>query len=653
MTGLLDQLLRMIHSSHSATAVFGRYVPLPAALEALSKSSAAMSDLVVPGEISSAITLFFCEPRLDTILTRQSQDRDLCVVAAFLSAIWIEARSKGRECDLWDPIAFTLFASALEALSSEIEISGFSSFMERVQAQTSFDDVLFHFLGASAWICVVEAHLALNISRCEALLIGPPSRIIEDAALEYFGSAGSPSGKYSRPILGLLNTMVDRLDDARTRLKKISSDLSSETQGEKHACRTIEAQCRHVAVAAAGARLGLRALSGAERDGLLRAMAAALRADTLVILEANRKDVEAGSALSLAMLDRLRLDAGRIESMASAVEQIAAQPDPVGAVLESRRLASGIQLEKRRVPLGVVLIIYESRPNVTSDAAALCIRSGNAVVLRGGKEAAATNQAIAESLRGALRPHGLENAVGFVETTDRDAINCLVRMEGIIDLVIPRGGPGLIRAVTDAARIPVVKHDAGNCHVYVDEHLDGLEDAAERVVVNAKVQRPGVCNAAEKLLVHSKVAARMLPRLCAALRKAGVELRGDERARAIAPSMVAATETDWATEYLDLVMAIRVVDSLEEAAAHIRRWGSQHTEAIITSSSEAAERFIALVDSASVMVNCSTRFADGGEIGLGAEIGISTSKLHSRGPMGAADLTTTQWVLVGDGQVRR
>lgn len=414
----------------------------------------------------------------------------------------------------------------------------------------------------------------------------------------------------------------------------------------------VGSHCVKVVQAAADARLTLRACLPEQRTAALRAVARSLRAAELTILEANRRDLQAAGELSSAMIDRLRLDPGRLESIAAAVDGIAGQSDPVGSVIESRTLRSGIALEKRRVPLGVVLIIYESRPNVTSDAAALCIRSGNAVVLRGGKEAIETNRAIVAAIRAGLAEHRLEGALGFIELTDRSAIEVLVRMTGLIDLVIPRGGLALIKAVTESSLIPVVKHDAGNCHVYVDKHLEGLESAAARIVVNAKAQRPGVCNAAEKLLIHGAVAPRLLPGLCAALREAGVELRGDPQARAIEPALLRASDADWPAEYLALIMAVRVVDSLEQAAEHIRRFGSQHTEAIITSSPEAAERFISLVDSASVMVNCSTRFADGGEIGLGAEIGISTSKLHARGPMGAADLTTTQWVLRGSGQTR-
>jgi glutamate-5-semialdehyde dehydrogenase len=338
--------------------------------------------------------------------------------------------------------------------------------------------------------------------------------------------------------------------------------------------------------------------------------------------------------------------------MARAVDDIAEQPDPVGRVVEGRVLPNAIRLEKRRVPIGVILVIYESRPNVTSDAAALCLKAGNAVILRGGKEAAHSNGAIIDAIRAPLERRNVADAVCFVDVPDRHAIAELLQLRGKIDLCIPRGGPALMKAVTDVAKIPVVKHDAGNCHLYLDAHLDGLEQTAIDIAINAKTQRPGVCNAIETLLVHRDAAPSILPKLGEALREKGVELRADERALTLLPGAIAATDADWDTEYLDLILAVRIVDSLDDAAAHIRAHGSSHTEAIVTSSIAAAERFVALVDSANVMINCSTRFADGGEYQLGAEIGISTDKLHARGPMGAEDLTTFQWVLAGRGQVR-
>ena len=414
----------------------------------------------------------------------------------------------------------------------------------------------------------------------------------------------------------------------------------------------IRSECRALAERARAAQRRLALLTGAERDGILRDTAASLRARESDILRANERDLRAGADLDEAMRDRLRLDADRVKAIARAVDEIAAQPDPVGRVVDGRRLANGLRLEKRRVPLGVVLMIYESRPNVTADASALCLKAGNAVVLRGGKEAAHSNGAIVEAVRAPLDARGLADAVGFVATPDRAAIPELLALEGLIDLCVPRGGPGLMRAVTDVARIPVVKHDAGVCHIYLDEHLDGLEETATRIVVNAKVQRPGVCNAVETLLVHAAHAGAPLTRLGAALRAEGVELRCDERALRAIDGAVPASDDDWGAEFLAKVLAVRVVDSLEDACAHIERHGSGHTDAIITSSVRAAQAFVARTDSANVMVNCSTRFADGGQYGLGAEIGISTEKLHARGPMGAEDLTTFQWVVEGDGQVR-
>ncbi len=416
----------------------------------------------------------------------------------------------------------------------------------------------------------------------------------------------------------------------------------------------IAAHCGRLADRAVGASRALAGASGADRDRALLAIADALDAGRPAILDANAEDLAAAASagLSDAMTDRLRLDDARLDGMAQAVRGIARQPDPVGTVVEGRTLPNGIALEKRRVPIGVVLIIYESRPNVTSDAAALCLKAGNAVILRGGKEALHSNRAIAACIAAGLAQSGLDtDAVQLVETTDRGAIGELLKMEGRIDLCIPRGGPGLIRTVVEQSRIPVLKHDAGNCHVYVDARCDPA--MAEAICVNAKASRPGVCNAAETLLFHADAAeAGVLRRVCTALAGLGVEVRGDARVQAEFPAATTATADDWATEYLDLTVAVRVVDSLEQAAQHINHYSSRHTEAIITDDYAAAERFTRLIGSANVMINCSTRFADGGEYGLGAEIGISTDKLHARGPVGAADLTTTQWVARGSGQTR-
>lgn len=409
---------------------------------------------------------------------------------------------------------------------------------------------------------------------------------------------------------------------------------------------------RQIVEAASVARLAIRRLSGDQRSALLHEIARSIRSNAQTILSANARDMNAAVSLSAAMRDRLMLNDGRVESIASAVESIANQPDPVGKVIEQRVLRSGIKLEKRRVPLGVVLVIYESRPNVTVDAAALCLKAGNAVVLKGGREAIESSSALAECMDEPLQRAGVAGAVAFIRDPDREVTGEILGMADLIDLAIPRGGPGLMRFVSERARMPVIKHDAGVCHVYIDAELDELADDAVAIVINAKTQRPGVCNAIETLLVHENLAETMLPVLGDALTNAGVEIRGDQRACALIPGCLQATEEDWPREYLDLIVAVRVVASLEEACEHIRRHGSGHTDAIVTSSKRSADRFVALVDSASVMVNCSTRFADGAEYGLGAEIGISTEKLHARGPMGAEDLTTFQWVLEGEGQIR-
>ncbi|MFK7788501.1 MAG: glutamate-5-semialdehyde dehydrogenase [Phycisphaeraceae bacterium] len=416
----------------------------------------------------------------------------------------------------------------------------------------------------------------------------------------------------------------------------------------------LTAYCDTLADRALSASRSLAMSSGQQRNDALRAMAKAIRDSKTDLQTANTKDLEAGKAngLSPAMLDRLELTDARIASMADSVDQIAEQPDPVGKVIEGRVLDNGIKLTKLRVPIGVVLIIFESRPNVTSDAAALCLKSGNATVLRGGKEAMHSNQAIAKCVQQGIESAGIDPAaVQLVETTDRAAVGKLLKMEGKIDVCIPRGGESLIRAVVEQAHIPVIKHYTGNCHVYIDANCD--EQMAIDICVNSKAQRTGVCNAAETLLFHADAAERgVLRKVCEGLAEQGVEVRGDSRALAEFGQAKTATDEDWATEYLDKIVAVRVVDSLEQAAQHINHYGSKHTDAIVTTDLRAADQFVKTIDTANAFVNCSTRFSDGGQYGLGAEIGISTDKLHARGPMGAEDLTTTKWVAYGNGQTR-
>jgi glutamate-5-semialdehyde dehydrogenase len=412
-------------------------------------------------------------------------------------------------------------------------------------------------------------------------------------------------------------------------------------------------QCRSLAERAKSAARILTNAPGAAKDDWLRRSAASLRHRAAELIDANRNDIAAASdyGLSAAAIDRLTLDPKRVESIASALESVVALPDPIGEVITSSRRPNGLDVTQVRVPLGVVLFIYESRPNVTADAAALCVKSGNAVILRGGKEALHSNVAIHRILADELAAAGLPaDAVQLVGTTDRAAVGHLLGMEGLIDLAIPRGGESLIRRVAAEARMPVLKHYHGNCHVYVDASAD--IPTAVKIIVNAKAQRPGVCNAVETLLVHRSIAPRFLPAAADALIGAGVELRGDEASRAIVPSMLAATEADWDTEYLAKILAVGVVDSLSAAVDHITKHGSGHTDAIVTTDLASARRFVAEVDSAAVIVNASTRFNDGGELGLGAEIGISTDKFHARGPCGLRELTTTKWVVYGDGHVR-
>ena len=401
----------------------------------------------------------------------------------------------------------------------------------------------------------------------------------------------------------------------------------------------------------------LSTLTGATKTDALRRMAAAIRAGRDALVEANAGDIDAAveAKLEPALVERLRLNEKRIESMAAGVEQIAAQVDPVGQIIEGYVRPNGLRIQRLRVPLGVVLFFYESRPNVTSDAAALCLKSGNAVILRGGKEAFHSNRAIARIVADSLKQSDIDPAaVQLVESTDRALVPPLLKLNRYIDLAIPRGGKSLIEAVVKDATMPVLKHYDGNCHVYVDSATEGMEREVREVCVNAKTSYPGgaVCNAVEHLLFHKDAAARLLPKVCEDLAARNVEVRGDERTRAHYPKAKPATDADWDTEYLSFVIGVKVVDSLDEAVNHINEHGSHHTDAILTGSARAADEFVKRVDSASVMVNASTRFADGGEYGLGAEIGISTDKLHARGPMGATDLTTYKWVVTGDGHVR-
>jgi glutamate-5-semialdehyde dehydrogenase len=404
------------------------------------------------------------------------------------------------------------------------------------------------------------------------------------------------------------------------------------------------------------ARGAARAMSRADsgkKDAALRAIAAAIEAGAATLKAENAKDLEAGrkQGLDAALLDRLELNDARIAAMAGGLREIALLPDPVGSISDLKFRPSGIQVGRMRVPLGVIGIIYESRPNVTADAAGLCLKSGNAAILRGGSEALFSNQAIARCIHAGLAQAGLPaDAVQVIETTDRAAVGELVRMKEYVDVIVPRGGKGLIERISAEARVPVIKHLHGVCHTYIDDQAD--LDKAIKVAFNAKTQRYGTCNTMETLLVAQGIAARVLPPLAQQYLAAGVELRGCVRTRAILGSIHAATEADWDEEYLAPILAIRVVDDLDAAIEHIAVHGSAHTDAIVTESLTRAQRFLREVDSSSVMVNASTRFADGFEYGLGAEIGISTDKLHARGPVGLEGLTTLKFIVLGDGHIR-
>ncbi len=411
----------------------------------------------------------------------------------------------------------------------------------------------------------------------------------------------------------------------------------------------LKQQMRLLAERSRDASRALAKLDTTTKNSLLRAMADQMQQSSERIRYANTQDLNAAkdAGLSSAMLDRLTLTEKRISEMAWGMREVAELPDPVGKTISEWTRPNGIRIQKVRVPIGVILIIYESRPNVTADAACLCFKTGNAVILRGGSEAIHSNLAIAEAMN---VPGVPPNSITVVPTTDRAAIDELLKLDDLINLCIPRGGEGLIRAVAEKSRIPVIKHYKGVCHVYVDREADF--DMAEKIVVNAKCQRPGVCNAIETLLIDEKIADKFLPRISKALGDRKVELRGDERTRQLVSTAKPATEDDWYAEYLDLILAVRVVNGVSEAVDHITKYGSAHSDAIITGSKATAEKFLRDVDSSSVFWNASTRLADGGQYGFGAEIGISSDKIHARGPMGIEELTSYKFVVVGDGQVR-
>lgn len=430
--------------------------------------------------------------------------------------------------------------------------------------------------------------------------------------------------------------------------------MNVKTEGEKSMdSGQIEAMVTEIAKQARRASRRLNALPAAVKDRVLLKTADALQEERAYITGENEKDLAAGreKGLSAAMLDRLALTDKVIDSMVQGLREVAALPDPVGEVESMKRRPSGIMVGRMRIPLGVVAMIYESRPNVTIDAAALCLKAGNAVVLRGGSEALHSNLALARVLQDVLQAENVDpSAVQVIPVTDREAVNVMLTQEEYIDLVIPRGGEGLIRFVAENSRIPVLKHYKGVCHAFIDQDAD--IDMGVAIVMNGKTQRPGVCNALEGLLVHRDIAGSFLPKVHAALAAAGAELRGCPRSCGILPAITPATEEDWGAEFLDLILAVKVVDSMDDAMTYIEAYGSQHTETIITRSYDNAQRFLREVDASAVMVNASTRFNDGGQFGLGAEIGISTTKLHAYGPMGLEELTTRKFIVYGEGEVR-
>ena len=402
------------------------------------------------------------------------------------------------------------------------------------------------------------------------------------------------------------------------------------------------------------AKRAIAKLTTGDKNQLLLSCAEALRHNCDSIISANAIDLDNGreNGIKASLIDRLTLNRDRIFAMAEGLEQIAELPDPIGQFENMKTLPNGLIVGQKRVPMGVIGIIYEARPNVTSDAFGLCIKAGSAVILRGGKEAINSNRAVVSVFKDSIRAMGIdENIVQLVEDTSRESANQMMKMNGYIDVLIPRGGAGLIQSVVQNSTVPVIETGVGNCHVFADESAD--IDMAVNIIVNAKAQRPGVCNAAETFLVHKNIAEKLLPPAVAALRKKGVEIRGDERVQAVIPDVKPATEEDWATEYLDYILAVKVVDSIDEAIDHIAKYSTGHSECIVSQSYENTQRFLNEIDSAAVYVNASTRFTDGNEFGFGAEIGISTQKLHARGPMGLKELTTTKYVIYGNGQVRK
>jgi glutamate-5-semialdehyde dehydrogenase len=415
----------------------------------------------------------------------------------------------------------------------------------------------------------------------------------------------------------------------------------------------VSGKVRAICESAAEIAPRVATLAGETRNGALEAMASALEDEAPALVEANKKDLENAKAQGIegAIVDRLTLTDSRIASMTEGLRSVAAQPEVVGEVVEGWRRPNGLLIQKVRVPLGVVAVIYEARPNVTADVAGLCLKSGNACVLRGSSTALESNKAIVGVLNRAAGKAGVpDGAIQLIEDASRESATELMRAKGLVDLIVPRGGPALIKSIEDNATIPFIIDGNGNCHVFVDASAE--ESMATDVIVNAKTQRPSVCNAAETLLVHSELADKWLPSALDQLAAKGVEIRGDERVQQLWPQAMAASEEDWGTEYLDLILAVRVVDTLDDAIAHVNKWGTSNAEAIVTQDLTSARRFATEVDSGSIFVNASTRFSDGGQFGYGAEIGISTQKLHARGPMGPRELTSAKYVVWGDGQTR-